>query len=121
MILLNSMQSIRNTLTSTLQPGKCKTSSVFTLLKLAFTAHSYSVFILFLFSTAIIQFSSCFCVGCVSRCLYLLASCCRWTVSSMTGPSPWQRAASIREKLCMSRACPTGPQPTSDPTARPSE
>lgn len=39
------MQSIRNTLTSTLQPGKCKTSSVFTQLKLAFTVHSYSAFI----------------------------------------------------------------------------
>ncbi|XP_077394250.1 diphthine--ammonia ligase-like isoform X2 [Festucalex cinctus] len=50
--------------------------------------------------------------GCVSRCRFLLAICCRWTVSSISGPSRPRRTAFIGEKRCMFRVYLTGPRPT---------
>lgn len=64
--------------------------------------------------------SFCIYAGFVFRHLSLLVNCCRWTVCSMTGSSPWRKAASTRRKLCMSRACPTGLRLTLGHTAKPS-
>lgn len=88
----------------------CISSSCLFSMWLSFTTASFHQSILLVFPA-----------GFVCRRLCLLLSCCRWTACSMTGLSPWRRAASTTEKLCTSRACPTGRRPASDPTARPWE
>ncbi|XP_054651611.1 diphthine--ammonia ligase isoform X3 [Dunckerocampus dactyliophorus] len=51
---------------------------------------------------------------------YPLASCYRWTVSSIPGPSPRRRTAFTRERRCTYRVFLTGPRPTLGPTVKPS-